>query len=53
MAAWEVSGKLERELSIKLGTGDGGLRTLTDAYRLALHKYEEITYTAITLAMRG
>lgn len=53
MAAWGVSGKLERELSIKLGTGDGGLRTLTDAYRLALHKYDEITYTTITGALRG
>jgi|GEM_PF-5883847 len=53
MSAWEVSGKLERELSIKLGTGNGGLRTLTDAYRLALHKYDEIAYAAITGALRG
>jgi len=53
MSAWGVSGKLERELSIKLGTGNGGLRTLTDAYRLALHKYDEITYNTITGALRG
>lgn len=53
MSTWGVSGKLERAISLKLGTGDGGFRTLTDAYRLALHKYDEITYTTITGALRG
>ena len=53
MSSWGVSGKLEREISLKLGTGDGGLRTLTDAYRLALHKYDEITYTSISMALKG
>jgi hypothetical protein len=53
MSAWSVSGKLEREISLGLGTGDGGLRTLTDAYRLALHKYGEITYTSISMALKG
>jgi hypothetical protein len=53
MSTWGVSGKSEREISLKLGTGDGGLRTLTDAYRLALHKYDEITYTSISMALKG
>lgn len=53
MSTWGVSGKSEREISLKLGTGDGGLRTLTDAYRLALHKYGEITYASISMAMKG
>jgi DNA transposition AAA+ family ATPase len=55
MSAWGVSGKLERELSIQLGTGEGCLRTLTDAYRMARYKYpgEEITYGIIKAALRG
>lgn len=53
MSTWGVSGKSEREISLKLGTGDGGLRTLTDAYRLALHKYGEITYASISMALKG
>jgi hypothetical protein len=55
MSAWGVSGKLERELSIQLGTGEGCLRTLTDAFRIARYKYpgEEITYKTIKAALRG
>lgn len=53
MSTWGVSGKSEREISLKLGTGDGGLRTLTDAYRLALHKYGEITYASISMTVKG
>jgi len=53
MSTWGVAGKSEREISLKLGTGDGGLRTLTDAYRLALHKYDEITYASISMAPKG
>lgn len=55
MSAWGVSGKLERELSIQLGTGEGCLRTLTDAYRMARYKYpgEDLTHMIIKAALRG
>lgn len=55
MSSWGVSGKREREKSIELGTGDGCLRTLTDAYRLARYKYPDspISYDTITAALRG
>lgn len=53
MAAWGVSGKLEREKSITLGTGKGGLRTLTNLYRRARCKYGEITYASMTGAAKG
>jgi hypothetical protein len=53
MSTWGVSGKSEREISLKLGIGDGGLRTLTDVYRLAMHKYDEITFTSMSMALRG
>lgn len=39
MSAWNVSGKAERELCIKIGTGDGGLRSLTGIFKRAQHKY--------------
>ena len=54
MAAWGVSGKLERELSIQLGTGEGCLRALTDAYRRARYKFDgKINYDTIKVALRG
>ena len=53
MSAWGVSGKLEHELSMQLGTGEGCLRTLTDAYRIARYKFKEITYDTIKAALRG
>lgn len=42
MNAWQVSGKTEREWSIKIGTGEGGLGLLTAFYRAALQRYGEI-----------
>ncbi|SEN35866.1 AAA family ATPase [Nitrosomonas marina] len=55
MSSWNVAGKREREISIELGTGDGCLRTLTDAYRLAGYKYPDnpISYDTINAALRG
>ena len=42
ISAWQVRGKSEREWSIKIGTGEGGIGALTDFYRSALQKYGEI-----------
>lgn len=54
MSSWGVSGKSERELSIQLGTGEGCLRTLTDAYRMARYKFKGvITCDTIKSALRG
>jgi hypothetical protein len=55
MSSWGVAGKRERDKSIELGTGDGCLRTLTDAYRQSRYKYPEsaISYDTITAALRG
>lgn len=48
MSSWGVSGKLEREKSIELGTGKGGLRTLINLYRRTLKEFPEITYASMT-----
>lgn len=42
ISAWQVRGKLEREWSIKIGTGEGGLGSLAAFYRAALQRYGEI-----------
>ena len=42
ISAWQVRGKSEREWSVKVGTGEGGLGSLISFYRAALQRYGEI-----------
>lgn len=54
MAAWGVSGKRERELSIKLGTDEknGCLRNLIKTYRYAKRLYGEINFASMSSVIR-
>lgn len=47
MQAWGVAGKPAREWSISVGTGKGGLGSLTAAYQASIKKYGEISYTTL------
>ena len=51
MAAWNVSGKEERILSVKIGLGEGGMRVLTDIYENALYDYGVINAKTISSSM--
>lgn len=53
MAAWGVSGRQERDLSVTIGTGQGGLRALTNLYRRARRIFGEITYASMSGALRA
>ncbi|NOT67157.1 MAG: AAA family ATPase [Methylophilaceae bacterium] len=53
MESWGVSGKSERELSVKLGTQPGGLRTLVNFYRRALCEFDEITQASLNAVSKG
>lgn len=47
MNAWKVSGKEERDWSIKIGCGEGGLGALTDFYRASLVGYGKISIATL------
>lgn len=53
MAAWGVSGKREREKSVEIGTGKGGLRALTNLYRRSRRMFGEISHASMTGALKG
>lgn len=52
IAAWGVSGKSERAYCVKVGTGEGGLRSLTSVFRAARHEYGEISYRTMMAIRR-
>lgn len=52
MGAWNVSGKPEREWSIKIGTGAGGIGALTAFYRASLQRYGKINFDILSSLKR-
>lgn len=49
MNAWGVSGKEERSLCIKVGTGEGSLRSMTNIFKRAQHKYGTINAKTMSI----
>ena len=47
MADWNVAGKAEREWSVKVGTGEGGIGALTAFYRASLSRFGAINITTL------
>lgn len=52
MTAWGISGKPAREWCLKKAKGEGGLRALTDDFKLAARKLGAINYQTLTLTGR-
>lgn len=52
LAAWGVSGKLERKWCLDKAKGSDGLRTITDSFMLAKRELGEINYQTLTMLER-
>jgi len=53
MAAWDVNGRAERAMCVKIANNPGALRSLVQAFRRALHEYGEINVATLNNVPKG